>query len=196
MKRDLLNIDTALILAVLAVTIPQAGYVIASLQQPGLWWVGYIAAAVFDLFCLRFAYSWQRSRWGGKAWRVRGAAFVIFAVFAWVYQFVYLAKSLAAIEAVALSGAWPLALVFLAVHRGIEDDRQERQDDTMARQQPVMTMTRVEPKQLSARTGMPDDKRAAVLALAGTMKPADIANATGVPVRTVYRYLKERTCSR
>jgi hypothetical protein len=190
MKR-LSSIDTLLIALVLAVTVARGGHVIAAWEQPGLGWVGYLAAIAIDLLILRFAYAWRRSSWGGTPWRLRLVAFVAFAAWSGGVQWQYMrANSAGWWEALLLSAIWPLAIVALAVNEGMTR-REERQPDTAERA--TIPVARVLPLAHAQLAPHSTDRRQHALALAQRGMPARAISAeTKTPLRTVYRWIKEK----
>jgi len=105
--RQQLDVDQLLIFFLLAVTVSQMGYYLASFQPAGLWWVGYLQAVAVDAAIWRSAWWYRRYR-GKKQRRWALIGVVAFAIVSAWYNFGFYTMQREAM-------AWPLRLLMGAV---------------------------------------------------------------------------------
>jgi len=121
--RRLLDVDQLLIFFLLAVTINQMGYFLASFAPPGWGWIGYVQAVAIDLAIWRSAW-WYRRYTGRKQRRWALVGVVGFSLVSGCYNFGYYtlrAPAMAAPLRAGMAAVLPLGVALLSYLYGQKD---------------------------------------------------------------------------
>jgi hypothetical protein len=169
------------------VTIPHVADFLQQFESPRLWYVAWALAVAIDVAILRTAYLLRVLTKHKKMLALM--ALLYFGIASIVGNAGYYVTYGMSVWASGIIGAFiPAAVALLAYIRGAQDDK--------IAQTPVLptvsavTVKHVDTKQVTIRGA----KRNEVLTLIRNnpqIRVAEIVKLTGVPIRTVYRYLEE-----
>lgn len=118
------DVDQLLIFFLLAVTVSQMGYYLASFQPWGLWWVGYVQAIAVDAAIWRSAWWYRRYR-GKKQRRWALTGVVGFAVVSAWYNFGFYTMQRPAMPwslRLAMGTVLPAGVALLSFLKGQKDE--------------------------------------------------------------------------
>ena len=124
--RRLLDVDQLLIFFLLAVTIHQMGYYLASFAPSGWGWIGYVQAIAIDLAIWRSAWWYRRYR-GRKQRRWALAGVVVFSLVSGCYNFGYYTLQAPAMPAplrAGMAAVLPLGVALLSYLYGQKESSQ------------------------------------------------------------------------
>jgi hypothetical protein len=122
--RQQLDVDQLLIFFLLAVTVSQMGYYLASFQPAGLWWVGYLQAVAIDAAIWRSAWWYRRYR-GKKQRRWALAGVVAFSLASGWYNFGFYTMQRATMAwalRLAMGAMLPAGVALLSFLKGQKDE--------------------------------------------------------------------------